>query len=248
MPVKIPAFAAGLPLGAMLAVAMVAGAYFYARHRVQNALKQVPGKIGARHPAERARLHLFPVRAGRTLFKIQAAKAIFKLAAGRNSKESPSHSMAGIPAVSTRSPARTLNTTPVRRRDRQGQVQIDLEANPAGLTSPDRPPQGIEKSHPPRDQRSGFQSENGQRPHQEKVDFRISAGQRFGGRRELCLQEQRTLTLDSQVQIAFTGPTAPPHRRARNHHQGSSDDRAAIGAHLQQGVAARPGGCRPRFS
>jgi len=58
------------------ALLVVAGTYFYARHRVQNALKQIPGKIGLEIKQPPAVL-LFPnLSQGRTLFTIQASKAV----------------------------------------------------------------------------------------------------------------------------------------------------------------------------
>src|SRR5579864_5911771 len=60
----------------ILAVLLVAGAYFYARHRVQNALKQAPGRIGLEIKQTATGFTVSKSQQGRTLFTIQASKAV----------------------------------------------------------------------------------------------------------------------------------------------------------------------------
>src|ERR1700690_937963 len=63
--------------GAIIAaVLLVAGVYFYARHRVQNALKQIPGKIGLEIKQTATGFTVSKSEQGRTLFTIQASKAV----------------------------------------------------------------------------------------------------------------------------------------------------------------------------
>src|SRR5271165_1285909 len=60
----------------IVAVLLVAGVYFYARYRVQNALKQVPEKIGLEIKQSATGVTVSKSEQGRTLFKIEASKAV----------------------------------------------------------------------------------------------------------------------------------------------------------------------------
>ncbi|MGB6675794.1 MAG: hypothetical protein WBE44_03780, partial [Terriglobales bacterium] len=60
----------------IVAVLAVAGVYFYARHRMQNALKQVPAKIGLEIKQTATGFTVSKSQQGRTLFTIQASKAV----------------------------------------------------------------------------------------------------------------------------------------------------------------------------
>jgi len=63
--------------GALIAaLLLVAGVYFYARHRVQNALKQIPEKIGLEIKQSATGFTVSKSEQGRTLFTIQASKAV----------------------------------------------------------------------------------------------------------------------------------------------------------------------------
>ena len=63
-------------MGAAAVVLMVSGAYFYARYRVTNALKEVPGKIGLDIQQSAQGFTISKSDQGHTLFKVQASKAI----------------------------------------------------------------------------------------------------------------------------------------------------------------------------
>ena len=58
------------------ALLLVAGTYFYARHRVQNALKQIPEKIGLEIKQTATGFTISKSQQGRSLFTIQASKAV----------------------------------------------------------------------------------------------------------------------------------------------------------------------------
>jgi len=58
------------------ALLLVAGTYFYARHRVQNALKHIPEKIGLEIKQTATGFTISKSQQGRSLFTIQASKAV----------------------------------------------------------------------------------------------------------------------------------------------------------------------------
>src|ERR1700733_1578575 len=83
MAVNIPRLRYWFVMAAVVALATVAGAYFYARHRVQNVLQQVPGKIGLGIQQSAQGFTFSKSAQGRTLFKIQARKVLQFKANGR---------------------------------------------------------------------------------------------------------------------------------------------------------------------
>ena len=76
MPLSIAHLRRWFAGGAIAVVLIVAGVYFYARHRVQNALKQVPEKIGVEIKQSATGFSISKSEQGRTLFKIEASKAV----------------------------------------------------------------------------------------------------------------------------------------------------------------------------
>src|SRR5258708_37078383 len=80
MPLSISRLRRWFDAAAIFVCVIVLGTYFYARHRVQNALKQVPEKIGINIQQSANGFTISKSEQGRTLFKLQASKAIqFKL-------------------------------------------------------------------------------------------------------------------------------------------------------------------------
>jgi len=209
MPVNISRLRRWFAAAAIAAGVIVGGAYFYARHRVQNALKQVPEKIGADIRQSAQGYTYSQSVQGRTLFKIQAAKALFKLD-GRAELRDVAITLYGKDAgrfdqiygsdfeYDTQSGDVTAH----------GKVQIDLEANPAGLTSPDQTPPK-ELKNPIHLETSGlvFNQKTGDAQTKDRVDFRISqaSGSAIG---VSYVSKSDTLTFDSQVEITLAGPKA----------------------------------------
>lgn len=64
-------------------VLLVAAVYFYARHRVQNALKEVPARIGLEIQQSAQGFTVSRSEQGHTLFKVQASKAVQFKSGGR---------------------------------------------------------------------------------------------------------------------------------------------------------------------
>ncbi len=76
MPVSISRLRQWFVVAAVFVCLVVAGTYFYARHRVQNALKQVPTKIGIEIQQSAQGFTISKSEQGRTIFKLQASKAV----------------------------------------------------------------------------------------------------------------------------------------------------------------------------
>src|SRR5205807_8977577 len=76
MPLQISHLRRWFALGAIGMVLLVAGMYLYARHKVRNALKEVPEKIGVEVQQTAQGFTISRSEQGHTLFKVQASKAI----------------------------------------------------------------------------------------------------------------------------------------------------------------------------
>src|SRR5215467_9090091 len=76
MQVQVSRLRRWFALGAIGMVLLVAGMYLYARHRIRNALKEVPQKIGIDVQQTAQGFTVSRSEQGHTLFKIQASKAI----------------------------------------------------------------------------------------------------------------------------------------------------------------------------
>src|SRR5260370_29926730 len=74
MPVSVFRLRRWFAAATIFVCVVVAGTYFYAWHRVQNALKQVPEKIGLNIQQSAAGFTVSKSEQGRTLFKLQAGK------------------------------------------------------------------------------------------------------------------------------------------------------------------------------
>ena len=76
MPIQVARLRRWFALAAIAMVLIVAGTYFYARHRVRNVLREVPGKIGLDVQQTAQGFTVSRSEEGRTIFKVQASKAI----------------------------------------------------------------------------------------------------------------------------------------------------------------------------
>jgi lipopolysaccharide export system protein LptA len=197
-------FAAGTILFALF----VAGAYFHGRRREQNALQQVPGKIGIEVQQTATGFTVSKSEQGRTLFKLEANRAVQFKQGGQ----------AELHDVTI-----TLYGRDSSRYDRiygsnfdynqhsgeaiaQGEVQIDLAPNPEGSTSPDQvPPQA--PGEPIHLKTSGlvFEQRTGDAYTRNKVYFRLpqATGSAVGLN---YVAKTNVLTLESQVEFETSGP------------------------------------------
>jgi len=196
-------------LGAIVAVLVVAGTYFYARHRLQNALKEVPGRMGIEIQQSAQGFTVSKSEEGHTIFKIQASKAVQYKQGGLAELHDVQITVYG--RDSSRfdqvygsdfeyDPQRGTATA-------KGQVQIDLEANPAGLNSPDQTaPQELKNPIHLVTSNLVF-NKDGDASTREKVTFSIpqATGSAVG---VSYLAKTSTLTLLSDVQVEVKGPDA----------------------------------------
>jgi lipopolysaccharide export system protein LptA len=195
---------------AIVAVLVVAGVWFYARHRVENALKEVPEKIGLNIQQTATGFSISKSEQGRTLFKVEASRAVqFK---GGMHAELHNVSITLYGRDSSRFDKvygdqfeydqQTGDVTA------EGEVQIDLEANPQGIIDPDQAAPR-ELKNPIHLKTSGltFNQKSGDAYTKNKVEFTMpqATGSALGAH---YIAKTNTLTLDSQVAIQVSEPFA----------------------------------------
>ena len=191
----------------ILVCVLVAGAYFYGRHRVKNALKQVPGKIGLEIQQSAQGFTISKSEQGRTLFKLQASKAVQFKSSGE---------------VELHEVAVTLYGRDSSRFDQvygknfeydpksgdvtsQGEVQIDLQANPQGLLSSDQtPPKELKNPIHMRTTNLVFNKNSGDAWTPAEIDFSVpqASGSAVGAKYSA---QTETLTLQSRIRIEMNG-------------------------------------------
>jgi lipopolysaccharide export system protein LptA len=217
MPAPLTRLRRWVGAAAIAAVLLVGGVYFYARHRVQNALKQVPARMGLEIKQSATGFTVSKSEQGRTIFTIRAGKAIqFKQGAH-----------AELHDVEI-----TLYGRDSTRFDRiygtdfeydqqsgeviaRGETQIDLETNPQGLTNPDQaPPKDLK--NPIHLKTSGlvFNQKTGDAYTKERIDFSLpqASGSAVGLN---YTASSSVLTLRSQVNLVLSGAAAATITAAR---------------------------------
>ena len=197
--------------GAMIAaVLLVAGAYFHARHRITNALQQVPSKIGLEIKQSATGFTISKSEQGRTLFTIQASKAVQFKDGGHAELHDVQITLYG---------SDSSRFDQIRGADfeydqktgdviAQGEVQMDLQSNPEGLLEPDQSPP-TDLKNPIHLKTSGlvFNQNTGDAHTKERVDFDLPQGSGSAVGVNYAAKAN-VLTLQSQVNIVFSGATA----------------------------------------
>ena len=194
----------------IVAVLVVAGVYFYARHRMQNALKQVPAKIGLEIKQTATGFTISKSQQGRTLFTIQASKAVqFKQGEHAELHDvqitlygSDSSRFDQIRGADFEYDQQSGNVIA------KGEVQIDLQSNPGGLLHPDQsPPTNLK--NPIHLKTSGlvFNQNTGDAHTKERVDFDLAQA-RGSAVGVGYAAKTNILTLQSQVNLVSVGATA----------------------------------------
>ena len=194
----------------IVAVLVVAGVYFYAHHRVQNALKQVPEKIGLEIKQSATGFTVSKSQQGRTLFTIQASKAVQFKQGGHADLHDVQITLYGSDS-SRFDQIRGANfeyDQPSGNVIAKGEVQIDLQSNPGGLLNPDQSPP-THPSNPIHLKTRGliFNQNTGDARTKERVDFDLpqGTGSAIGVN---YAAKANVLTLQSQVNLVFSGATA----------------------------------------
>jgi lipopolysaccharide export system protein LptA len=195
---------------AVLFTVVVAGMYFYARMRQTNVLKTIPDKIEDKIRQKTNGFRFSKSNGGRTLFTVEAG----------NLKQFKLNGRAELHNVSI-----VLYGRDSSRFDRiygddfsydqdsgnvsaQGEVQIDLEANPAGVNSPDQSaPKELKNAIHLKTSDLVFNNKTGDASTPARVEFRTpqatgwAVGVQYAGR-------TNTLTLGSQVRVSLGGENA----------------------------------------
>jgi lipopolysaccharide export system protein LptA len=188
---------------------VVAGVYFYARKRVENALKEVPAKIGVEIQQSAQGFTYSHSEGSHTIFKIQASKSVQYKEGGRVELHDVTITLYGRDSSRFDQIYGSDFEYDPRSGDvvGKGEVQMDLEANPEGLIHPDQAtPKELKNPIHLVTTNLLFNQKTGNAITQEKVEF--SLPQASGSAVGLSYVANTTvLTLQSQVDVAFHGNT-----------------------------------------
>jgi lipopolysaccharide export system protein LptA len=203
MPLSISRLRRWFAVAAITVMLAVAGVYFYARYRMQNALKQVPEKIGLEIKQSATGFTVSKSEQGHTLFKIQASKAVQFQQGGQAHLHDVTITVYGrdssrydrIYGSDFLYDQQSGNVTA------KGEVQIDLEANPEGLLNPDQTtPKDLKNPIHLRTSGLVFNQKSGDAHTNERVDFQLpqATGSAVGVQ---YVAHTSLLTLQSQVKF-----------------------------------------------
>ena len=210
MPLPIYRLRRLLAVIAVLFTAVVAGMYFYARLRQHSVLKGFPGKISYDIKQTASGFQFSKSEAGRTVFTIRA----------KNVKEFKLDGRADLHDVSI-----ILYGRDTSRYDQiygddftfdpksgdvtaKGEVQIDLQANPTGVSAPDQAtPKELKDPIHLKTSDLVFNRDSGDASTDARVDFRTpqATGWAVGVRYSA---KSATLTMASQVHVTLSGQDA----------------------------------------
>jgi lipopolysaccharide export system protein LptA len=195
---------------AVLFIAVVAGTYFYARLRLRNVLKEIPNKIGIDIKQTANGFQFSKSDGKRTLFTVQAGSLKqFKL---DGSAELHNVSIILYGRDSSRFDQIYGEDFSYDKKSgdvtAHGEVQIDLEANPSGLTGPDQgTPKELKNPIHLKTKNLVFNQNSGDASTDARVDFRTpqatgwAVGVQYSGKTNV-------LTLASEIHVTLGGPDA----------------------------------------
>ncbi|HEX3352367.1 MAG TPA: LPS export ABC transporter periplasmic protein LptC [Terriglobales bacterium] len=190
-------------------VLLVAAVYFYARHKVQNALKEVPARIGLEVQQSAQGFTISRSAQGHTLFKVQASKAVQFKQGGRAELHDVTITLYGSDSSRFDQIYGTDFEYDPQSGDviGKGQVQMDLEANPEGLMHPDQAaPKELKNPIHITTTNLLFNQKTGNASTQEKVEF--SFPEANGSAVGLdYIADTAVLTLLTQVEVDYQGST-----------------------------------------
>ena len=209
MPLSISRLRRWFAAGAVGLLLVVAAVYFYARHQAQNALKEVPGKIGLEVQQSAQGFTVSRSEQGHTLFKVQASKAVQFKQGGRTELHDVTITLYGRDSARFDQIYGADFEYDPQSGDvvGKGQVQMDLEANPEGLLHPDQAtPKELKNPIHLTTTDLLFNQKTGNASTREKVEFSIP--QATGSAVGLSYAASTTIvTLQSQVEVDFHGAT-----------------------------------------
>ena len=194
--------------GAILAVAIVAGMYLYARWRVRNVVHEVPQKIGLDIQQTAQGFSISKSEEGRTLFRVDASKAVKFKMGGVTELHDVRIVVYGKDASRfDRIAGDDFEFDPASGDvTAKGTVKIDLEGNPQGLEHPDQAPPE-EMKNPIHVEASGlaFNSKNGNASASGRIEFQTpqASGSAVGIE---YVSKTGTLTLLSDIAMDVSRP------------------------------------------
>ena len=198
---------AGATIGLLL---VVGGVYFYARKKVENALKEVPAKIGTEIQQSAQGFTYSHSEGSHTIFKIQASRSVQYKQGGRVELHDVTITLYGRDSTRFDQIYGADFEYDPRSGDvvGKGEVQMDLEANPEGLIHPDQAtPKELKNPVHLTTTNLLFNQKTGNAQTLEKVAF--SLPQANGSALGLSYVANTTvLTLQSQVDVSFHGATS----------------------------------------
>ena len=195
---------------AVLFSAVVAGMYFYARERERNILKEIPNKIGIDIKQTASGFQFSKSDGKRTLFTVQASKL-------KQFKLDGSAQLHNVSIVLYGRDSSRFDQIygddftydkPSGNITARGEVQIDLEPNPSGLTGPDQgAPKELKNPIHLKTQNLVFNQSTGDASTDARVDFRTpqASGWAIGMQ---YAAKSNTLTLDSEIHVTLGGENA----------------------------------------
>jgi lipopolysaccharide export system protein LptA len=207
MPPQISRLRRWFALATILSILVVSGMYLYARRKMQNALKEVPEKIGLQFVQTAKGFSVSKSEQGRTLFRVEASKAL-QYKGGRRAELSDVEI--------------TLYGRDSSRFDQiygknfeydqqsgdvigKGEVDMDLQSNPGGVGGVDQAtPREIKNPIHLKTTNLVFNQVSGNARTAERADFRVpqATGSAVGVTYDA---KTNVLTLLSQVNIVLTG-------------------------------------------
>lgn len=196
-------------MAAILICLFVVAAYFHARHRVQNALKQVPEKLNIQVQQSAQGFTVSKSEQGRTLFKLQASKAIQFKDGGHAELHDVMITIYG--RDSSRFDQIYGKTFDYDQQSGDvtstGEVLIDLQANPEGIANPDQAtPKELKNPIHLKTTKLVFNQKTGNAWTPALVEFYIPEinGSAIGANYDA---KQSLLTLQTQVRMNVSGAT-----------------------------------------
>jgi lipopolysaccharide export system protein LptA len=211
MPLPVYRLRRWLAATAVLFTAVIAGMYLSARLREHDVLKEIPGKIGVEIKQTASGFQFSKSEAGRTVFTIRAHDVKqFKL---NGHAELHDVNIVLYGRDSSRFDQIYGNNFVYDQESgdvtAQGEVQIDLEANPEGATNVDQAaPEALKDPIHLKTSDMVFNKNSGNAATNARVDFRTpqATGWAVGVH---YLAKTNTLSLDSQVHVTLAGDSAP---------------------------------------
>ncbi|HZQ23032.1 MAG TPA: LptA/OstA family protein [Terriglobales bacterium] len=232
MPISVPRLRRWFAAAAIALVMVVAGMYMYARWRLRDAFKNTPGKIGLEIQQTSQGFTISKSEEGRTLFTVRASRAVQFKQGGHAELHDVNITLYGRDSNRYDQIYGSEFDYDPRSGDvsARGEVQIDLQPNPAGAANPDQTPP-MELKNPVHLKTSGlvFNQKTGNAYTRDRVEFSIP--QASGSAVGVSYVAKRTeLTLQSQLHVILNNEGAAD----------ISADRGVIGKDPRQLTLEKP--------